>query len=157
MPQQGFLRGGHKKDLFIADLVEEHPEFIESFPFVLITSLDGSPPTSLRTVRRALAEHVDEFREVGSGVLLSGQQTIMLTHKYPLFSHFDEVWMFDEAPIEPKPERASIVAPYDLGEEVPTEVADWMQRSGCIVGLGDGIGLNYVTVDEGVARLLSEY
>jgi hypothetical protein len=157
MPQQGFLRGGHKKDLFIADLVEEHPEFIESFPFVLITSLDSSPPTSLRNVRRALAEHVDEFREVGSGILLSGQQTIMLTRRYLLFTHFDEVWLFDEVPIEPKPERASIVSPYDLGEEVPTEVADWMQHSGCSVGLGDGIGLNYVTVDEGVARLLSEY
>jgi hypothetical protein len=100
---------------------------------------------------------VDEFREVGSGVLLSGQQTIMLTRRYLLFTHFDEVWLFDEVPIEPKPERASIVAPYDLGEEVPTEVADWMQHSGCIVGLGDGFGLNYVTVDEGVARLLSEY
>src|SRR5215210_2241692 len=106
MPQQGFLRGGHNKDLFIADLVEEHPDFIESFPFVLITYLDSSLLTSLKTVRRALAEHVDEFKEVGSGVLLSGQQTIMLTHKYLLFTHFDEVWLFDVAPIEPKPDRA---------------------------------------------------
>jgi hypothetical protein len=82
----------------------------------------------------------------------------MLTHKYLLCTHFDEVWLFDEDPIEPKPERASIVAPYDFGEEVPTtEVADWMWRSGCIVGLGDGISLNYVTVDEGIARQLSEY
>jgi hypothetical protein len=52
----------------------------------------------LTNIRRALAEHVDEFREVGSGVLLSGQQTIMLTHKYPLFTHFDEVWLFGEDP-----------------------------------------------------------
>ena len=28
---------------------------------------------------------------------------------------------------------------------------------GCIGGLGDGIGLNYITVDEGLDRLLSEY
>jgi len=157
MPYSGFLRGGYKKDSFIADLIEEHPEFVESFPFALVTSLDSSPPTSLPNVRRALAEHVDEFREVGSGVLLSGRQTIMLARKYLLFTHFDEVWLFDVAPIEPKPDRASIVAPCHLGEEVPTEVADWMQRSGCIVGLGDGIGLNYVTVDEGVARQFSEY
>src|ERR687890_563401 len=129
MPQQGFLRGGHKKDLFIADLVEEHPEFIESFPFVLITSLDSSPPTSLRNVRRALAEHVDEFREVGSGILLSGQQTVLLAREYLLFTHFDEVWLFREAPMEPKPEGVRIVAPYNLSEEVPTEVADWMRRS----------------------------
>jgi hypothetical protein len=57
----------------------------------------------------------------------------------------------------PKPEGVRIVAPCDLSEEVPTEVADWMWRSGCIAGLGDGVGLNYVTVDERVARLLSEY
>src|SRR5215210_1096315 len=134
MPQQGFLRGGHNKDLFIADLVEEHPDFIESFPFVLITYLDSSLLTSLKTVRRALAEHVDEFREVGSGVLLSGQQTIMLTHKYPLFTYFDEVWLFGEDASGPKPEGVSIVAPSNLSEEVPTEVAAWMYHSGCIVG-----------------------
>jgi hypothetical protein len=57
----------------------------------------------------------------------------------------------------PKPEGVRIVAPCDLGEGVPNEVADWMWRSGCVVGLGDGEGLNYVTFDEGVARQLSEY
>jgi hypothetical protein len=157
MPHSSFLRGGYKKDSFIADLVEEHPEFVESFPFALVTSLDSSPPTSLPNVRRALAEHVDEFQEVGSGVLLSGEQLILLARKYLLFTHFDEVWLFREAPMEPKPQEVSIVAPYDLSEEVPPEVADWMWRSGCVVGLGDGDGLNYVAVDERIARLLSEY
>jgi hypothetical protein len=158
MPGPGFLQGGYKEDLFIADLVADSPEFIESFPFALITSLDSSPPTSLTNVRRALAEHVDEeFREVGSGVLLSGQQSVLLARKYLLFTHFDEVWLFREAPREPKPEGVRIVAPYNLSEEVPTEVAIWMRRSGCIVGLGDGDGLNYVTVDERVARQLAEY
>jgi hypothetical protein len=157
MHRSGFLQGGYKKDLFIADLVADRPEVIESFPFALITSLDSSPPTSLTNVRRALKEHVDKFREVGSGVLLSGQQTIILARKYLLFTHFDEVWLFREAPMDPKPEGVRIVAPCNLSEEVPTEVANWMYRSGCIVGLGDGDGLNYVTVDEGVARQLSEY
>ena len=157
MSRSYFLHAGHKKDLFIADLVSERPEFIESFPFALITSLDSSPPTSLTNVRRALNEHVDEFWEVGSGVLLSGQQTISLAREYLLFTHFDEMWLFGEAPIEPKPEGVSIVAPCDLGEGVPTEVADWMWRSGCVVGMGDGEGLNYVTVDEDLARQLSEY
>src|SRR5918995_756397 len=157
MPHPGFLRAGYKKDLFVADLVAECPEFVESFPFALITSLDSSPPTSLANVLRALAEHVGEFREVGSGVLLSGRQTVLLARKYLLFTHFDEVWLFREAPIEPKPKGVSIVAPSNLSEGVPTEVAGWMWRSGCIVGLGDGEGLNYVTVDEGLARQLSEY
>jgi hypothetical protein len=157
IPRRGYLWSGFKKDLFIADLVAERPQFIESFSFALITSLDSSPPTSLTNVGRALVEHVDEFREVGSGILLSGRQTVLLARKYLLFTHFDEVWLFDEAPIEPKPERTSIVAPYDLSEEVPPEVADWMWRSGCVVGLGDGVGLNYVTVDEHVVHLLSGY
>src|SRR5918995_2186205 len=158
MPHSSFLRGGYKKDSFIADLVEEHPEFVESFPFALVTSLDSSPPTSLPNVRRALAEHVDEFQEVGSGVLLSGEQLILLARKYLLFTHFDEVWLFREAPtMGPKPEGVRIVAPCDFGEGVPPEVANWMWRSGCIVGMGDGEGLNYITVDEGLARQLSEY
>jgi hypothetical protein len=54
MPRPGFIHGGHKKDSFIADLVAERPEFLESFPFALITSLDSSPPTSLTNVQRAL-------------------------------------------------------------------------------------------------------
>jgi hypothetical protein len=157
MPSPGFLQAGYKEDLFIADLVAERPEFIESFPFALITSLDSSPPTSLTNVQRALAEHVDGFREVGSGILLSGQQTVSLARKYLLFTHFDEVWLFREAPMESKPEGVRIVAPSNLSEEVPNEVVDWMWRSGCVVGLGDGEGLNYVTVDEGVARQLSDY
>ena len=157
MPRPAFICGSYKKDLFVADLVADHPEFIESFRFALITSLDSSPPTSLTNVWRALSEHVNEFRELGSGVVLSGQQTVLLARKYLLFTHFDEVWLFSEAPTEPKPEVVGIVAPYNLGEEVPPEVADWMYRSGCIVGLGDGDGLNYVTVDERVARELSEY
>jgi hypothetical protein len=157
MPHSSFLQGGYKKDSFIADLISERPEFVESFPFVLIASLDSSPPTSLTNVQQALKEHVDEFREVGSGVLLSGQQLVMLARKCLLLTHFDEVWLFREAPMVPKPEGVRIVAPYDISEEVPPEGADWMWRSGCRVGLGDGEGLNYVTVDEGVARQLSQY
>ena len=157
MPRAGFLQGVYKEDSSIADLVEEHPGFIESFPFALITSLDSSPPTSLTNVRQALNEHIDEFREVGSGILLSGRQTVLLVRRYLLFTHFDEVWLYREAPMEPKPEGIRIVAPYDLSEGVPTEVANWMYRSGCVVGLGDGDGLNYVTVDEHVSLQLSEY
>jgi hypothetical protein len=157
MPRADFLYVGSKKDTFIADLIEAHPEFIESFPFALITSLDSSPPTSLPNVRQALAEHVDQFRELGSGILLSGRQTVLLARNYLLFTHFDEVRLYREAPMEPKPEGIRIVAPYDFGEGVPTEVANWMYHSGCVVGLGDGDGLNYVTVDEHVSRQLSEY
>src|SRR3712207_9078709 len=103
MPHSGFLQGGYKEDLFIADLVAERPEFIESYPFALITSLDSSPPTSLTNVRQALAEYLDRFRGVGSGVLLSGRQLVLLARRYLLFTHFDEVWLFREAPMEPKP------------------------------------------------------
>jgi hypothetical protein len=35
VPRSGFLQGGYKEGLFIADLVAEHPELIESFPFAL--------------------------------------------------------------------------------------------------------------------------
>src|SRR5918994_4791753 len=98
MSRSYFLHAGHKKDLFIADLVSERPEFIESFPFALITSLDSSPPSSLTNVRRALNEHVDEFWEVGSGVLLSGQQTISLAGEDFFFSPLHEGGAFFVGP-----------------------------------------------------------
>ena len=133
MPRPGFLQSGYKKNLFVADLVAECPEFVESFPFALITSLDSSPPTSLANVLRALAEHVGEFREVGSGVLLSGRQTLLLARKYLLFTHFDEVWLFRDEPLEPKPEKVThVLSPYNLNEEMPPEVAKWLYHSGGI-------------------------
>jgi hypothetical protein len=125
MSRSGFLQGGYKKDYFVADLVAGRSDFIESFPFVLITSLDSSPPTSLTNVRRALAVHVDEFREVGTGVLLSGQQTVLLAQKYLLFTHFDEMWLFGDEPLETKPKMVTLVLPrYNLNEGVPPEVAN---------------------------------
>jgi hypothetical protein len=69
------------------------------------------------------------------------------------------MWLFGDEPLETKPKTVILVLPrYNLNEGVPPEEANWMYRSGCIVGRGDdGNGLNYVTTDELVAGQLAEY
>jgi hypothetical protein len=72
-----------------------------------------------------------------------------------LFTGFDEVWCFREEPTLAKPDAVSIVAPLNLSTDaVPGDVADWMKSAGCALGLGDGIGMNYVCRDEQTALLL---
>jgi len=62
-----------------------------------------------------------------------------------VFFHFDEVWLCDRPPAQAPPAPASIVCPVRLDEEaLPRAVAEWMHASGCLAGLGDGDGLNYV-------------
>jgi hypothetical protein len=58
--------------------------------------------------------------------------------------------MFAEEPRLPKPEEARLT-PTPFDEPKFAAVAEWMAATDCIVGLGDGSGLAYVTNDAAVA------
>jgi hypothetical protein len=135
-------------DTSIATLVSTHTEVITQFTHVLITSLDSS--TDLRGLPAA-----SELRESQPGVKLLGVGLVLPSSiladprvSRRLFAGFDEVWCFHMEPTLAKPEELSIVAPCNFGiDDVPEDVADWMRRGGCALGLGDGIGMNYVFGD----------
>jgi hypothetical protein len=149
--------GGFIENTFVADLVAARPDLIERFPYLLITSLDSSPPSELPNVVQALEEHADSYRMLGTGVLLSGGATMRVVRNYELFTHFDEVWLFREEPHVPKPKTVDIVGivpPYDASKEGGTGLAGWMHSTGCVAGFGDGFGLAYVTTDRAFVRVL---
>ena len=47
------------------------------------------------------------------------------------------------------------MSPVDLSVEAPSpQLVDWFNESHCVVGLGDGIGMNYMTTSTEVAHSL---
>lgn len=74
-----------------------------------------------------------------------------------LFEHFDEVWLFRGAP----PAVSLELVPHSTSdsksfvESVPPEVLEALSRSGCVLLLADGCGLNYATTDEAIERAIA--
>jgi len=78
------------------------------------------------------------------------------------FWGFDELWMFSMEPAEDVPgdlwvRSAEFLKPEHqatrvAAEQWGTDVTNWMLRSGAVLGLADGISLDYVTTNEQVAN-----
>ena len=125
------------------------------FGYVLVTSVDSSRDLSTLHEAQEITRRHPEARFVGSALLLPSSQAAEVTGAFKLFTGFDEVWWFNEAPPLPKPEDVSLVAPLNVAtDEISPALVAWMKDSKCRLGLGDGIGLNFVTPDDAVAELL---
>jgi hypothetical protein len=123
---------------------------------VLLSTIDSSPRVSemadLRSVLRAMDA---SFDELGRGIVIDGSTLLSLVGKHDFLHGFDEVWLFTEKPSEDKPEAIPLTSDVHLQEQPSDAVANWMQRCGCIAGLGDGDGLNFVTLRPSIAELWS--
>ena len=139
----------------IEALVEDCPELMAEFPLALITSIDSTPAGSLPGIQKALEKSGVTAEDFGAGILLPGKVVTELVYEHKLFNGFDEVWFHRQRPTEPKPESVTIVGPEEISDAVAPEVIQWMETSNCLLGLGDGAGLNYVTFDRKLANLLA--
>ena len=136
-------------------LLHDHPQLIGNFPWALVTSLDSSLDIpAMPSVQKALEKTATKSFELGKSLVVSGSDLVEMETSYELFFGFDELWLFREYPIQLDLPGAWIVAPRDLSEGIPSQVEEWTLESRCVLGLGDGIGLNYITVDEEIAAQL---
>ena len=132
----------------IATLVQTHTEVITQFTHVLVTSLDSSTDIRGLPVASELLASQPAVKLLGVGLILPSEILADARMSRRLFAGFDEVWCFHMEPTLAKPEELSIVAPRNFGiEGVPEDVVDWMRSAACALGLGDGIGMNYVCRD----------
>src|SRR5262249_8114958 len=91
----------------------------------------------------------------GQALLIPGADVTSIAKAFNLFVGFDEVWFFNERPQILKPASFWIVSPAKLGmAPEPAPLLLWMKESGSVLGLGDGIGLNYITRDAEIAGTL---
>jgi hypothetical protein len=138
----------------ISLLIKNLPDLLTRFQYVLISSVDSS--RDLRTLKK-LTRIIQEFKDsqFDNGALLMRIDDLFKTIAvYNLFNGFDEMWLFPSLPLKKFPHELWITGPLDLCQEVPEELGEWMMFSSCILGLGDGIGLNYITTDNAIAKLL---
>src|SRR5690606_33182538 len=110
---------------------------------------------TIPAMKQAL-ERFDECEVVGRGLTMPARIVGDVADAFGLFNGFDEVWWFSQKPRLPLPNAVTIVAPLDLRiDDVPQGLQDWMTASGCHLGLGDGIGMNFATPDATIARYFS--
>jgi hypothetical protein len=135
----------------VRELIEQHPDVFREARTVLISMLDSNEnihelPAVAELIRGDLRAEVlssEPFVVTGRGLL-------RLLEERDLFTGFDEIWLLPHPVDTVPPPEASLVAPEQLDTVPPGPVATWMQESESLLGLGDGIGLNYVAADKGL-------
>jgi hypothetical protein len=119
---------------------------------VLISMLDSTPRVStLPSLIPLLADHGLWHEAVGLDVVIGFATLVALISDHQMLSGFDEIWLCSEIPAADKPEHLRITSDRPLASEPPAGLAEWMLASSCHSGFGDGDGLNFVTLDSGIA------
>jgi len=140
----------------IRDLVESYWRVFRDAPYALVTCIDSSDDVRSLTTSRAIVQLEESSDFLDSSLLFSGGKIIDLARRYDLFNGFDEIWLYRKRPVVGKPHGFSIVSPLDLNtERPPGELLDWFTTSGCVLGLGDGIGMNYLTDSKDLVEWLN--
>jgi hypothetical protein len=141
-------------DTSIEELVRGDPGLLSRYPFVLVTSLDSVTEAANSAVGERLRAWSPECAALGDGVVIPGDALAAAAATFPLFVGFDEIWCFDQRPVDAKPDGVSILPPPEFHSAAPPHpVLEWMRASGCPLALADGLGTNYVTAD---ARFLPD-
>jgi hypothetical protein len=142
-------------DTSIGTLIQTDITVFSRFAFLMIASIDSSKDMVGIATGYRIIERYNGCSMFAGSLLVPGGQIEQISCTFNLFNGFDEVWCFDEAPKFAKPTDLWIVSPLNVGQEdVPRLLVPWMRESGCRLGLGDGIGLNYATPDESTAHRL---
>lgn len=130
---------------------------LSQFAFVLVTSLDSTDDIPSAAVGKKMLQRYPDCEVLGKGLLVPAASLGSIATELSVFSGFDEVWCFDNKPTLPKPLNLSIVSPLNLQDEaLPGSLVSWIHETSCKLGLGDGIGLNYVTPDAATAKRIED-
>jgi len=143
----------------VAAVVDAGLELLPDFGLAAIPLLDGQErPGEWPAVKRRLRAEgirVVEHR----GVLLLTPGELDQFGSIGLFMGNDELVLVSEwnDEFESFPGRLNTES-HNFGETTPLGLEEWMMDAGCIVALGDGLGLNFATLDAELgARLRARF
>lgn len=139
----------------MADIVDEGFDLLPTFEQAGIPLIDGAerPAEWPEVKRRVRAEGIRLRQHRGMLLLEPGE-----------LDRFSSVGMFEGASelflcaewndeLEPFPGRISSDL-HDFNEGTPLGLEEWMADAGCLLAMGDGDGLNFVTPSSDLAELL---
>ena len=124
-----------------------------SMAHALITCLDSSLDVkSLARTSKHLSDLGTQPKFVGKGLLLTTRRLLDAERHGRIFFGFDEIWFFAKPIVIPKPAGLVITGPSKLSAQLVEKHADWLDASGCTLGLGDGTGMNFCCRVRGVVQ-----
>ena len=131
-------------------ILHNNPDPFLRFRFVVFTCIDSNPNVAeLKSVTGPLLEAGCELKAFGFALQVKMSRDA-LNVTINTFTGYDEIWFFDAEPhrVDQPPtitsERELTDTTDEFNVETLNKLPDWMDASGCTVGLGDGGGLNYV-------------
>jgi hypothetical protein len=143
----GWLQGSLKS------LLDKDIALFERFPVALLTSVDSTIALSSSAIGQVIIERHSRCKFLGDGIVIPDSLILDIAKSFNLFHGFDEAWFFEAEPSLPKPKEGWLVGPLNLNfNELTPTIASWMQETACQLGLGGGVGLNYVAPDERIAK-----
>jgi hypothetical protein len=133
-------------------LREDNWHVFYELPWCLVTCIDCSK--DVKSMLKKIIE-VDEFCSfLGSGLIVGNER--ILAEEYNIFYGFDEIWLFKTQPVLEKPAEISILSTLGYWKGDPSkELLEWFNESGCVLGLGDGVGMHYLTTSKEIVESLN--
>ncbi len=139
----------------VAEVVDAGVELLPHFELAAIPVLDGAErPAEWPVVRRRLrAEGIRMADHRGVLLLVPGE--LDRVSAVGMLNGNDELYLCSEwnDEFEAFPGRITREA-CDFDDGTPLGLEEWMMDTGCLLALGDGAGLNFATLDAGLAGRL---
>lgn len=143
-------------DYSIGMFIKNNFELIIKYPHTIISSIDSSRNLTELTICEEIAKIGCSYQIISGQISLLTKQLDQIEQKLNLFNGFDEVWFFSAAPTNSVPHNFWITGPRDIDIDLPNGLSDWMEENNCKLGFGDGIGLNYVTMEKNIHEYIIE-
>jgi len=143
-------------DYSIAMFIDKDFEVLSQFPYSIISSIDSNRnPIDLITDKE-IAKTISNFKDISKQLSILTKDLKKLLQEFDLFNGFDEIWFFSEIPKNPIPQAFWITGPREIQTDFPTGLLEWMEINHCGLGLGDGIGMNYVTIYSNISEYMNK-
>jgi hypothetical protein len=141
----------------ISDLVKANRPVFRKLPWCLVTCIDSSHEVKSMMQSRGLTGWEGVCSFLGEALVIGEGKILELARACNFFNGFDEIWLYEQRPAMEKPKAVSIIPPpADLTAIAPSrELLEWVEVSGCALGLGGGIGMNYITPSKDIAESLT--
>lgn len=141
----------------ICDLAKTNWPIFRTLPWCLLTCIDSSHEVRSRIQAGRIAGWEGDCSFLGEALVVGEGKILELARAYKCFNGFDEIWLYENRPTMEKPKGISLIPPpIDLTAVAPSrELLEWVEASGCVLGLGDGIGMNYITPSKDIAESLT--